>query len=342
MRWDARPTDSELFEALASHAGGAGARLRQVEVTPLAGGFVAKSVERISLSLVNAAGEAVQADFVRKSCPAREVRALELAAAVPGVAACPELVAAWVPAGAPDDPDASGFVSPFYPGETLHFGEPIPDAVLTTLARVHAAAVSAPAPTWAWSFDAAHVDRLQHGAERALAASARFRSRTPDHADWAARLARAAASPLLREAADTLPRTLTHGDMHPANIMTRMDGSPVIIDWGNACLAPPMLDLANIVELGSPQWATYVAAYDVADRTLDPAVTERAYWWAKAMVGLMYVAWAVDNSDRAPDLIAQIETANAPRQRRSAAGRARLTGDPKARRTRRARSLSCR
>ena len=57
----------------------------------------------------------------------------------------------------------------------------------------------------------------------------------------------------------------------------------MIIDWGNACLAPPMLDLANIVELGSPEWATYVAAYEAAGGAFDAAVAERAYWWARAI-----------------------------------------------------------
>ena len=311
MRWDARPSEAELVAALARHAGGAGAQVERVKTTPLAGGFVSKSVERISLSLVNASGEAVEAAFVCKTCPAREVRALEVVAAVPGAQACPELVAAWICAAAPEDPDASGFVSPFYPGETLHFGDPIPAGVLATLARVHAAAAAMPAPGWAWAFDAAHIARLQQSSERALVASARFRSRTPDHLAWAARLSAAASSPALREAAGRLPRTLTHGDMHPANILTRADGSPVIIDWGNACLAPPMLDLANIIELGSPAWATYVAAYRAAGGAFDAAAAERAYWWARAMVGLMYIAWAVDNSDRTTDLIAQIETANA-------------------------------
>ncbi len=311
MRWDARPSEAELVGALVHHAAGDGERLEHLDSTPLAGGFVSKSVERLTLSLVTAAGEAIQAAFVCKTCPAREVSALELVAAVPDAQACPELVAAWICAAAPEDPDASGFVSPFYPGETLHFGDPIPTGVLITLACVHAAAAAAPAPGWAWAFDAAHIERLQQSSERALAGSARFKSRTPTHLAWAARLSAAASSPALREAAEELPRTLTHGDMHPANILTRADGSPVIIDWGNACLAPPMLDLANIVELSSPEWATYVAAYQAAGGAFDAAVAERAFWWARAITGLMYVAWAVDNSDRATDLIAQIEDATA-------------------------------
>ena len=304
-------TDEGLIAALARCAAGPNATVERVDVTPLQGGFVAKSVERLDLTLAAAGEPSFVASFVRKRCPAREVRTLEVVAGLAGAVAAPELIAASASDDAPEDPDGSWFVSPFYPGETLHFGDPIPAGVLTTLARVHAAAAAAPTPGWAWAFDAAHIDRLQQSSGRALAASARFKSRTPDHLAWAARLSAAASSPALREAAERLPRALVHGDMHPANILTRADGSPVIIDWGNACLAPPMLDLANIVELGSPAWATYVAAYQAAGGAFDAAVAERAYWWAKAMVGLMYIAWAVDNSDRATDLIAQVETANA-------------------------------
>ena len=267
-------------------------------------------MQRLDLTLSATGRPSFVASFVRKRCPAREVRTLEAAAAIAGVEAAPELVAAWVSPDAPEDPEASWFVSPFYPGETLHFGEPIPAAVLTTLARVHAA-IRAELPDWLWTCDAGHIDRLQQGSERALAASARFEAETPNHAAWAARFTTAAASPALREAAEQLPRALTHGDMHPANIIRRADGSPVIIDWGNACLAPPMLDLANIIEFGSPQWATYVAAYEAAGGAFDAQVAERAYWWAKAVTSLMYIPWAVDNSDRAPALIAQIEDATA-------------------------------
>ena len=299
--------DEELTGRLAQRAAGPGAILERVAVTALPGGFVAKTVDRLDLTLSAPGRPSFTASFVRKRCPAREVRTLK---AIAGVEAAPELIAASVSAAAPEDPEASWFVSPFYPGETLHFGDPIPAAVLTTLARVHAGTIAEP-PDWLWTCDAGHIDRLQQGSERALVASARFKAQTPDHAAWAVRLATAAASQVLRDAAGQLPRALTHGDMHPANIMRRADGSAVIIDWGNACLAPPMFDLANIIELGSPEWSTYVAAYEAAGGGFDAAIAERAYWWAKAVTGLMYVPWAVDNSDRAPALIAQIEDATA-------------------------------
>jgi hypothetical protein len=302
-------TEAELLAALARHAGGEGAEVTGAIRAPLAGGFVAKLVERIDLTLA-VAGAPFVASYVRKSCAAHEVRALRAAAAVPGAAAAPDLVASWTSAEHPDDQDHNGFVSPFYPGEALHFGDPIPPEVITTLARVHAACPQGAATDWAWRFDAARVDWLRDFAVRAASGSARFLAEIPDHADWRARLTRAAAAPALRAAADALPRTLTHGDMHPGNIVRGADGSPVIIDWGNACLAPPMLDLANIIEIESDDWALYWRIYRTAGGALQEGGSVAAFWWAKAATALMYVPWAAANAPaHAPRLIAQLEDA---------------------------------
>ncbi len=35
--------------------------------------------------------------------------------------------------------------------------------------------------------------------------------------------------------------------------MLRSDGLPMIIDWGNVYVALPMLDLANIITIDSPE-----------------------------------------------------------------------------------------
>jgi hypothetical protein len=197
--------DGQLMAALARVAAGPGAVVDCVDVTALQGGFVAKTVERLDLMLSAPGQRGFNASFVLKRCPAREVRTLETAAAIAGVDAAPELIATSASTDAPEDPEASWFVTPFYPGETLHFGDPIPAAVLTTLARVHAATMAGP-PAWLWTCDGAHIDRLQQGSERALAASARFKAATPDHAAWATRFSTAATSPVLREAAEQLPR----------------------------------------------------------------------------------------------------------------------------------------
>ena len=142
MRWDARPSDDRARSRRSPVTPPARARASSMRrTTPLAGGFVSKSVERLDAQPGDRGGQAIAAAFVRKTCPAREVRALELVAAMPAQRPAPS----WSPPGPrrrPEDPDASGFVSPFYPGETLHFGDPIPAGVLITLARVHAAAAA--------------------------------------------------------------------------------------------------------------------------------------------------------------------------------------------------------
>jgi hypothetical protein len=309
MRWRSRPDDEFLIAALAEHVGGVGARLERLETGPLTGGAVSPSVERLELTVVAASGARMPASFVRKACAAREVQALSAIAGVRGAAAAPELVAAWTSDNAPADEGASGLVIPYYPGPALHFGDPIPAGVLTTLARIHAGA--APADSWARPVDAGRIDALRAFAQRTLAASEQFKALADDWPHWAQRLEAAAAAPALREAAESLPRTLTHGDMHPGNIVTRADGSPVIIDWGNACLAPPMLDLANIIEPGSADWRIYLTAFESAGGRLDAAVATRAFWWARAVTALMYVPWAADHSDRVPALIAQMEDATA-------------------------------
>ena len=56
-----------MVGALARHVAGDGARLDHVDAKPLAGGFVSRSVERLTLDLVTAAGAPVQATFVCKT-----------------------------------------------------------------------------------------------------------------------------------------------------------------------------------------------------------------------------------------------------------------------------------
>ena len=75
---------------------------------------------------------------------------------------------------------------------------------------------------------------------------------------------------LLRTAADApaavavlgrLNVTLLHGDVHPGNIIGG-DREARLIDWGSARIGPPMLDLANVTEPGSPGFAAYRTAWE--------------------------------------------------------------------------------
>jgi hypothetical protein len=313
MDWIAAPTDQALFARLARHVcglEGEAPRIVGVETVALKGGYVSKAVDRLDLTLAKPGGTLVTASFVRKGCLAREVRALELVSSMEGAVACPQILAAWTSPDRPDDPAANGFVTPFYAGPALHFGDPIPTAVIATLARLHATYADPGQLGWTWTFDAGHLERLRNGAIETLSASERFRRATPDHGAWLERLRRAAGSDLIAAATESLPRCLTHGDMHPGNVVRHADGTPAIIDWGNVCIAPPMLDVANIIAIDTPEWETYLAAYRAAGGVADAASARRGYWWARAATALMYVPWAAENSSRAPDLVAQIEAAN--------------------------------
>jgi len=309
-----RPSDPALLAALARHASGSARatwRVSGVRTVPLLGGYASKSVDRLDLTLATDRGQSVMVSFVRKGCTAREIRALNLLAELPGAAARPEVIVAWSSTARPDDNEANGFASPFYPGGDLKFGDPMPEAVLATLARLHAHCSDPGAFDWTWTFDAAVVRRMRANALAALRASAPFRSRTPDHAHWLARLARAGGSSALEDAQGALKRTLVHGDIHAGNIILKEDGSPVIIDWGNVCLATPMLDLANVVPLESAEWRFYLAAYRAAGGDIGETELRRGYWWARAVTGLMYVPWAAEHTGRTPALIMQVEEAEA-------------------------------
>ncbi len=309
-----KPTDEALLAALTRHATGPTPeawRVTDVRATPLLGGYVSKTVDRLDLTLATDAGQTLAAAFVRKGCTRREILALAAVGELPGAPAAPEVILAWSSPERPDDVEANGFASPFYPGGDMKFGDPMPQPVLATLASLHARCADPATLAWTWAFDATVAGQMRANALTALTSSASFRARTPDHAHWLARLERAGCSPALEAASERLRRTLTHGDMHPGNIIRRRDGAPMIIDWGNACLATPMLDLANMATIGSAQWRFYLSAYRAAGGDIDEPDLRRGYWWARAVTGLMYVPWAAEHTERTPALILQVEEAEA-------------------------------
>ncbi len=309
-----KPSDADLVSALVRHATGgtsAGVRGEVVARRTLKGGYAAKTVERIDLALTDPAGSQSSASFVLKACLGAEVSSLVALRAVPGAEAAPDVVVAWQSPGRSSDQQANGFVNPFYPGGPLTFDDRIPEPVLATLARVHAHCHGSSSVEWTWTFDRAHFRRQHERAMAALDGSANFRTTTPDHAGCLRLLERLGRSEALAAWTDALPRSLTHGDMHPGNIVLRRDGSPVVIDWGNACVAPPMLDLANIVRIDSPEWQIYLAAYREARGEVDEATCRRAYWWARAATGLQYLPWVAEHTAGAEGMVRQVAEAEA-------------------------------
>ncbi len=102
---------------------------------------------------------------------------------------------------------------------------------------------------------------------------------------------------LLRTAADApaavavlgrLNVTLLHGDVHPGNIIGG-DREARLIDWGSARIGPPMLDLANVTEPGSPGFAAYRTAWEQeAGHPLDPVQVDLGHHWAAVQIPLQY------------------------------------------------------
>jgi aminoglycoside phosphotransferase (APT) family kinase protein len=92
----------------------------------------------------------------------------------------------------------------------------------------------------------------------------------------------------LRAALAVLPRTLTHGDAHRGNVLLDPDGA-VLIDWGNARVAPAGLDVATLAAQG----AAAPPAYDAPE--LPPDVREVERLWAQVHVHVQYLGFAADH-----------------------------------------------
>ncbi|HEY5107143.1 MAG TPA: phosphotransferase [Caulobacteraceae bacterium] len=302
MQWRG---DDEILAELTRDAGsGEQLDLADWKSTPLIGGYAGAAVWRIGLRLRSRDGHARTAAYVLKICRAREVATMRTISAL-GAATFPTVIANRIDSEQPDDPRASLFASPFYPGRDLTFGDAAPAPMLADLARLHARFEHQPRPSWAWRIDADQVARFHADACQALERSERFKTATPDHDDWLGRLRTiASSSPLIAEA-DDFPASLTHGDVHPGNIIASPSGGHTLIDWGNARWAPAMIDTANMVPLGSSVWAAYLSAYRAAGGSTADAVLLRSWRWAAGITALMYLPWVAEHRDDAARMIAQ-------------------------------------
>lgn len=95
--------------------------------------------------------------------------------------------------------------------------------------------------------------------------------------------------------AANLPSTLCHGDLDAGNIFVR-DGTPVLMDWSDACISNPLFDAVQISQVaGSPsiadaylaEWTSYAPtkALKAAFRAAAPlAALERAIHYRRNIV----------------------------------------------------------
>ena len=254
---------------------------------PLAGGYVSAAVERVDLD----AGGRPAAVVLKRARPS-EVAAMRALAVVPGVDR-PRLLAAG------RDRYGSWLVMPFYPGPPLEGGE-VPTAVWEVLGRVHVhwhrrrpRGVPVVDARWWWGMVTGHTLPAVRGA--------RDRTGDPRLAEIADLLAAWSTDARLRTALALLPRTLTHGDAHRSNVLLAPDGA-VLIDWGNARVAPAGLDVATLAAQGAPAPPAYTAP------ALSPALREVEQHWAQVQVHVQYLGFAADHLGTAR-VVEMVETA---------------------------------
>lgn len=252
---------------------------------PLAGGYVSAAVERVDLDAQRHGPVAV----VLKRARLSEVSAMRALAVVPGVDR-PRLLAAG------RDRHGAWLVLPFYAGAPLDDGE-VPAEVWDVLGRVHAhwhrkrpRGVPVVDARWWWGMVTGHTLPAVRGA----------RERTGDArlAEIVELLEAWSTDARLRAALALLPRTLTHGDAHRGNVLLAPGGA-VLIDWGNARVAPAGLDLATLAAQGA-------FAPDSAPGT--GALHEVERLWAQVQVHVQYLGFAADHLGTAR-VVEMVETA---------------------------------
>lgn len=275
------PSDAEWLPAVERRLG------RPLTVTArvgLAGGYVAESVVRVDL-------DGAPPVVVKRTAPA-EVAALRAVAVVRGVEH-PRLLAAggdWV-------------VTPYYDGVALAEGPHVPVEFWVTLARVHARWFRR-RPRGLPVTDTAWWRHLCVGRIAPHLRAAGERTAAPVFVTGARALGEWAEDPRMHTALSLLPRTLTHGDPHRGNILTTGNG-PVLIDWGNARVAPPGFDLAVLRAQGATDLAPYRTEF--ADRAGAPApdVLAVEQHCADAYAHVGYLGFAADHlgTDRVAELL---------------------------------------
>jgi aminoglycoside phosphotransferase (APT) family kinase protein len=265
-----------------------------VEVSRLSGGYAEAEVYRVDLSFRLASGCTQTVPVALKNTRASEVGVMRALSQVPGAEALPLTIAYGQGVHTSDTGPGDWFVTPLYEGEHLTFEDEVPRLVIESLARVHAYYVSRVKQLdWLCHLDAGAFGQVFDGALKSLEAAegrcpSTLLARAYEHLKPARR------DPVILDALAELPVTLVHGDVHPWNIICLPDGRSVLIDWGNARIAPAMLDLANLVEMGSENWETYLSAWEGASgQAMEASVARLSYHWATVMINLQYLPYQV-------------------------------------------------
>jgi len=259
----------------------------------LDGGFSPAQVFRIELTFEDCEQKL---ELVQKSTDPGEVQVMLALSELPDAEALPEVLDhAWNPES--DEKSANWFLTPFYAGTPLTFQDEVPTGVVRSLARLHHHFQGQVERfETLYRADASFFKNTLASAVKALEGAVSEKA-NPIFEQMLGQLVKTEKSRSIFQALEMLPITLTHGDMHPVNMIRIAQGRTVLIDWGNARVAPAMLGLANLVDLESEAWHIYLEAWrEVSGEPMDLRLAQLGYHWATIMVNTMYLPHAVNFS----------------------------------------------
>ena len=278
----------------------ASGELWNLEITSLEGGYASNRVFRHDLTFRFTDGQFQTISVVQKYTGEAEVYVMELLSELGSTTAIPQLIDGARGDRVADKKGDNWFIVPFYPGNSLTFEDEVPTSVIKSLAQLHAH--FAPRVNSIEMVEGLyHVDLtfFNRTFKNALKGLVQLQEKQPsaDLGDMQIRLEEVSQCSVFETALKRLPVTLVHGDVHPENILCLDEGRAVLIDWGNARIAPAMLDVANLVELGSENWNVYLKAWEEASgEVVDMPMARLNYYWATAMVNLQYLPFAAEFS----------------------------------------------
>jgi aminoglycoside phosphotransferase (APT) family kinase protein len=302
----------QKLEDHARQSGHLEGRLVSLKVTQLTGGYVSLGLYRYDLDFQEPDGCIETASYVQKFTSSSEVRVMQALAGIAGTGGLPQVIDCSSEMADEESSYAHWFVTPFYEGELLTWKDAVPDGVIETLARLHVHfRTLVQTIDYLYRVDQAFFRRTF---DQALAAVTAAQQDKPGSAypESCRLLSMARDNPQLYEALDALPVTLTHGDVHPGNIIRSREGRSVLIDWGNARIAPAMLDIANMIEIDSASWHRYIAAWEAASgEAMDLDQAKLGFYWAAIIVNTQYLPFAVEylGPDAVEKMIAKVVAA---------------------------------
>lgn len=273
------------LEAEARLRVGAEGRLYEIRTRRLEGGYVSAGVYRLDLIMKMPGGAFQEVSFVQKYTLPQELHVHQALNNQVAHSSIPRIVDSGVFEG------QTWFIYPYYAGEALSWDDPIPKELLHMMAQVH------------WRFegredefsDVLRIDRsfLLQCFERGLTALA---TQGELFHQEQALLTQISEDERVYSELKSLPMTLTHGDVHPGNLIRVDVDQAMLIDWGNARIAPAALDLANLIDFGSPEWKDYLCAWEgESGLKMDERQAELGFCLAEIVVNTQYLPFTVEH-----------------------------------------------